>query len=240
MTITFSFPVKDKLLLKQGQDVDFTTPIVKKGEQEQRVVPLSELLKIPPQKIFLFMKKFVGEEIARGDLLAEKKGVLDKKQYFSEYDGVLKEIDHEKGDLIIESQVKKKQTVNSFFKGKIDSVKKNEITLVVKEMKKFSTKEPTADFGGETLYVEESAMGEITPETVRNKVILADSLKPHIQSKLEVMGAVGFISPQNLNDSTPPAFAKIQSQDDWEQVKKTKLPYCLVDKKSATIYFYQS
>ena len=140
MPITFSIPVKERLLIKQGQDVDFTTPLLKKGEQEQKTIPLSELLKISPQKIFLYLKKFVGEEVSRGDLIAEKKGLLDKKQYFSEYDGVLKEIDHEHGNLLITTHVETKRVKNAYFKGRIDEIKKNDVTLAVKEVKKFSLK----------------------------------------------------------------------------------------------------
>ncbi len=240
MPIIFSVPVKDKLLIKSGQEIDFTTPLFKKGEQEEKVVPLSELLKIAPQKIFLHLKKFVGEDLSRGDLVAEKKGFLDKKQYLSEYDGVLKEVDHEKGNLIVTTHTTTKQVKHAYFKGKVEDVKKNEITLSTKEVKKFSAKEVSTDFGGEVLFTDEESLANLSPEAVKNKVIVIESIKPYNQSKLEVMGAVGFVSAQNLQDSTPPPFARVKDEDDWNDIKKVKLPYCLVDKKTGMIYFYQT
>lgn len=240
MTITFSVSVKDKLLIKQGQDVDFATLLSKKGSEEQKIIPLSVLLKIPPEKIFLYLKKFVGEEVTRGELLAEKKSVLGKKQYLSEYEGLIKEIDHEKGNLVLTIQAETKQVLNAYFKGKIEDTKKNEITLIVKDMKRFELKEATTDFGGEVFFIDESSLGTVMPELVKNKVILVESIKPYNQSKLEVMGVIGFVSIQGLSDTTPPPFARIKNLDDWDQIKKLKLPYCLVDKKTAVIYFYQS
>lgn len=240
MPITFSVPVKEKLLIKQGQEVDFSTALFKKDEEEEKIISLSQLLNISPQKIFLYLKKFVGEEISRGDLIAEKKGLLDKNQYFSEYDGVLKEIDHEKGNLIITTHIATKQVKHAYFKGKVEEIKQNEVTLATKETKKFSLKETTMDFGGVVLFADEESLGNLAPEEVKNKIIVIESIKPYNQSKLEVMGAAGFVSMQSLQDTTPPPFARVKDDDDWEEIKKVKLPHCLVDKKTNTIYFYQS
>src|SRR3990167_9049048 len=101
MTISFSLSLKDKPLIKVGQEVDFTTPLIKKGAQEEKTIPISSALRISPSKIFLYLKKFVGDEIKQGELVAEKKTLFDKRQYLSEYDGTIKEIDHENGNLIV-------------------------------------------------------------------------------------------------------------------------------------------
>lgn len=240
MTISFSLSLKDKPLIKSGQDIDFTSPLVKKGSQEEKVIPLSQALKINPSKIFLYLKKFVGDDIKQGELIAEKKSLLDKKQYLSEYDGVIKEIDHEKGDLVVTTNKETSQIVYSYFKGKIHEVKKGEVTLDVKESKKFSAKEVTADFGGPVLFIKEEELVAISPDDVRGKVVFSEGLKSYNQSKLEVMGVVGFVSNHSITDPTPPPFAKIKEAVDWEQLNKVKLPYCLIDKKTSTIYFYQS
>ena len=240
MTISFSLSLKDKPLIKSGQEVDFTTPLVKKGAQEEKIIPLSAALKINPSKIFLHLKKFVGDEIKQGELIAEKKSFLDKKQYLSEYDGTIKEIDHENGNLIVTTTKETSQILYSYFRGKIVELKKGEVSLEVKESKKFAVKEVTADFGGPVLFVKEEQLITITPEEVKGKVVFSEGLKSYNQSKLEVMGVVGFVSNHSLTDPTPPPFAKVKEPADWEQIQKTKLPYCLVDKKTSTIYFYQS
>ncbi len=240
MTISFSLSLKDKPLIKSGQEIDFTTPLVKKGAQEEKIIPLSAALKINPSKIFLYLKKFVGDEIKQGELIAEKKSFLDKKQYLSEYDGTIKEIDHENGSLVITTNKETSQIVYSYFKGKISEFKKGEVALDVKDSKKFPVKEITADFGGPVLFIKEEELVTISPEEVKGKVIFSEGLKSYNQSKLEVMGVVGFVSNHSLNDSTPPPFAKVKEGSDWEQISKSKLPYCLIDKKTSTIYFYQS
>lgn len=240
MTISFSLALKDKPLIKSGQEVDFTTPLVKKGSQEEKIIPLSTALKITPSKIFLHLKKFVGDEIQKGELIAEKKSFLDKKQYLSEYDGTIKEIDHENGSLVVTTTKETSQIIYSYFKGKVSECKKGEVTLEVKDSKKYAVKEVTADFGGPVLFVKEEELVTISPEEVKGKVVFSEGLKSYNQSKLEVMGVVGFVSNHSISDSTPPPFAKVKEGADWEQIHKTKLPYCLVDKKTSTIYFYQS
>ena len=101
MIITITLPEADEVLVKPGQKVDFETPILKRHSKKDIKVPLAQLLKIKSKDIFSHLKKFVGEEVTKNDLIAEVKGMLSTKRYFSEYEGVLKEINHGDGSITI-------------------------------------------------------------------------------------------------------------------------------------------
>ena len=57
-----------------------------------REYKLAEILKVPPKKLSVFLEKSLGQKVKRGDLIAEKKGVLKKAVFLSPIDGILDSI----------------------------------------------------------------------------------------------------------------------------------------------------
>lgn len=240
MTITFSLTLKGKPLIRSPQEVDFTTPLVKKTILSEVKIPLSQELNIPPNKIFLHLTRFVGEEIKKGEVIAEKKSFFEKKQYVSEYDGTIKEIDHEKGLVVVSTSQESQETIFCYFRGKIDEVKNQEVTLEVKEAKSFLLKQATADFGGEVVSLNDTSLTTVDQEKITKKVVLIEAVTSYNQVKLEVMGTKGFVTRDSDKQSSSMPIATVKDSSDWEAMNKLNLPYCVIDKKNNTIYFYAS
>lgn len=215
-------------------------PLQKKQKQSEVKIHLSELFNIPPRKIFLHLVKFVGEDIKKGDIVAEKKSMLGKKQYVSQHDGTIKEIDHENGWLVITERIQTADSMNAYFKGKIEEIKKNEISLQVKNSRAFSLKEASSDFGGEVFFADEIDVSHLNEDEVDNKVVLTSTVDPYIQTKLEAMGTAGLVLLNPSKDKPSIPFAFIKEKGDWDSIKKSDFPCCIVDKKNTKMFFYQS
>ncbi len=76
MNLSFSLPQNSTCLLKVGQKVDFETPFFAGRKSEDVTILIAEKMGIPPAKIFTYLKKFVGDTVKKGDILAAKKGLL--------------------------------------------------------------------------------------------------------------------------------------------------------------------
>ena len=126
MLITVPLTITDHCLLKEGQDIDFETPFLKKKTESEVSISIAKNLNVSPQKIFHYLKKFVGETIEKDETLAVNKGIFSTKKIISKYSGLIKEINHSDGTITILSQEETENTVNSFFNGKVNKIKKNE------------------------------------------------------------------------------------------------------------------
>src|SRR5207253_305148 len=102
-----------------------------------------------PSEIFITLKKVIGEPVKRGELVAEKKAFLKKQQYYSEYDGILKEIDHTSGSLLITVKSQQEETIYSFFKGIINELEDTKVHVELGNGIKIQAIEIDNDFGGE-------------------------------------------------------------------------------------------
>jgi hypothetical protein len=239
MTITFHVSSLDHLLIKAGQEVDFKTPLIKKVYTTDVKVNIAQKLQIPPQNIFIHMAKVVGDEIQKGEVLAKKKTLISEKSYVSEYAGIVKEINHNEGSLLISTKTKKEEITNAYFKGKVEEVKKNEVTLEVKKAKVFPAKSISDDFGGEVLFFEGKSLDTLTEENIRNKVLFADTIKSYNRVKFEVMGILGLVTVQDVSEESGLPRAMLKSGSELAEIKELEYPYCLVSKKNNLIYLYQ-
>src|SRR5438067_2085971 len=115
-TISISIPhTGGALLVKEGQKVDFKTPLLETPVSTTISINIASHLGIAPSQIFLSIKKVVGENIQKGELLAQKKTLLSKKTFTSPYEGVLKEINHEDGTIVIEISEEDNSVVHCYF-----------------------------------------------------------------------------------------------------------------------------
>lgn len=239
MTITFHISSSDHLMIKAGQEVDFQTPLIKKVYTTDVKINISKKLQIPPQNIFMHMAKVVGDEIQKGEVLAKKKTLISEKNYSSEYTGIIKEINHNEGSLLISTKTKKEEITNAYFKGKVEEVKKNEVTLEVKKAKVFQAKNVSEDFGGGVLFAENKNLERLNEEDIKNKVLFADTIKSYNRVKFEVMGILGFVTIQDVSEESGSPRATLKSGPDLQEIKELEYPYCLVSKKNNLIYLYQ-
>ena len=240
--MVISIPFKalgHELIVKTGQDVDFETPLFKKKLEGEVVIPLAAKIKIAPKHIYLHLKKVIGDRIKKGELIAEKKGFMSTTQYFSEYDGVIKEIDHNQGYLLIGVSSQEEEVVSAFFRGKIISVNDDTVEIQLGKGHEFPLKTVSSSFGGEVIHLDTDSIAKINEKTAGLKVAIMIKLLSHEQSKLEALGIDGFITIDALPNNSSIPFAHLKDPADLEKIKAVKLPYCIIDRNQSIIYFYE-
>ena len=237
MIIKIPIPVESKCLLKVGQKVTFDTPFLEKKTATDIHVPLAKTLRIPPSKIFRYLKKFVGDHTEKGEALANKKTLLSSQTIICEYAGIIKEINHVEGVMIISVFEGKKNSITSYFTGEVVEMKKDELSLKVNEGKEYMLKTVSTDFGAETFYLKDDN-AQLTDMKIQNKILICESLSSYSQTKAEALGATGFISVRDPSDTLTVFYAMLKSAEDLKKIFQSHLPYCLADKKSSRIYFY--
>lgn len=237
MIISIAIPEHAKCLLKNGSNVDIGTPFLEFSTQSLVNIPLAKKLKIHPASIFKYIKKFVGEPLKKGEVLALKKGFFSSTKILSEYDGIIKEIDHDDGQLLIEIENNEKKKTLAYFKGEVEEINKYELQLKVKTGKEYLTKKTTGNFGGQTMYLKDSDDKTITAEC-NNSICVVESPTSYTQSKTEALGINGFITLNSLPEETNLPNALFKQISDIKKVMEYKLPYCIVNEKKGTITFY--
>lgn len=239
MIIHFDIPNEADILVKKGDEINFNTILYQINSYEEKKIYLAENLQINPKNIFRFLKKFVGEKVEKDETIAIKKTLFSQKTIKSPVSGIIKEIDHHQGLIIIESLSDNSQKVFSSFKGIVEKVLKNELQIKINKAQEYQIKKTKTDFGGEVFYLKENQFFDIDSDQVENKIIISEKIPSFSQTKLEALGVKGFITLESLPNKTDFNFALIKNINDFEKIKKNQFPYCTILSKNDKIYFYQ-
>ncbi|KKP61466.1 MAG: hypothetical protein UR54_C0001G0006 [Candidatus Roizmanbacteria bacterium GW2011_GWA2_34_18] len=237
MLISIPVSVLDRCPLKEGQLVDFNTPFLEKKVEEEINISVAKNLDVSPQKIFHYLKKFVGESIEKNEIIAINKGMFTTKKIVSKYSGLIKEINHSDGSITILSKAKIENTINSFFKGKVDKINKNEISIEVNEGEQLPAKNVSHNFGGKTFYSDNNS--DFLSENVFNSIIVCENITSYLKAKAEALGCQGFLSLSKLTEESGIPCAQFKNINDYKKIIKLKFPYCTIVNTSSIIYFYQ-
>lgn len=237
MLIIIPLATSDHCLLKEGQDVDFETPFLKKKTESEVSISISKNLNVLPQKIFHYLKKFVGESIEKDEIIAINKGFFSTKKIVSKYTGLIKEINHSDGTITIISQEETENTINSYFKGKVNKIKKNELSIEVSKGEEFPGKNANQNFGGKAFYMNENL--DLNSENVFNSIIICEDITSYYKAKAEALGCRGFLSLSKLSEEPTIPHAQLKNINDYKKIIKTKFTYCTILSNSGSIYFYQ-
>lgn len=237
MIINVQTDEKSNCLIKEGDKVDFETPFFEKISQSTVTIDVSKKLDIDPGKIFRYLKKLVGEEIKKNQIIALKHSFLNSIKLVSQYDGHIKEVDHNTGKIILNIDKNEKSIEKCFFKGKIKSIKEKEIKIEVDKGDEYSLKIASTDFGGEVLYLKNEA--DLYSSNVSKKIIIVNSISDYFQTKAEALGAKGYVTLLKLPDPTELNQALIKNIDDIKKIIKNNYPYCIINKQDNKIIFYQ-
>lgn len=240
MIIEVPFSSQDELLIKEGDLINLDTPLIKKARSKKVIINIAEQLNVNFLKIFNFLKKFVGETVSIGDILAEKKGLFKNKKVISPVNGVITQIDHNTGEMIIETQAENNQLLKAFFTGKIYQIKNNWLHVKVKKGISFNIKNASGNFGGKCFYLESLNFFSLVAEEVAKRIIIAEKIESVLQVKLEALGASGLITLYKLpTQSFTTNYCQLSNITDFNQIINFKYPYCLVISQTGKIYFYE-
>ncbi len=238
MNIVLKLPAGSDILVKEGKEVDFGTPLITENKMQDMTIELSRILSLPNRKIFDALRKFVGEKVAKGDLIAENNKMFLKKQYFSEYDGVIKEVNHDDGTLIISTRSTEKSTGDSNVKGVVEKIDKNQITVKIKEGQSYPFTELTEQFGGVVVYCKPGRAQLLSEHEVQGNVVVTEKLLPYEHIKLETLGAKAFVLREALSDKTFLPVIVINEAEDFAQIMSEKKSFCTADNINGQLYFY--
>jgi len=238
MAITFSISVPGKLQLTVGQTVEFDTPLVRTVTKDIIRLQIALELGIPNDKIFMHISKIVGDTVEANEILASKKSTFSSKQISSPRSGTITQIDHETGSVFIETSSESSGVTKSYFEGVVHKINDSDITLDVKSSNQYKLKDVVGDFGGEVVYREELHLADLTEDDLKNKVIFTESVRPGEMVRLDVLGASGTITKEDINEKEGVNSAEVEDKNSWTEVSSTKHTHCIVDKKNATMYLY--
>lgn len=238
MNLTISIPEDAQCLLKPGQIVDFGTLFLEKKIQSDAIIPISKNLRIAPDKIFKYLKKFVGDSLLKGDVIAEKKGFINSQKIWSEYDGVIKEINHDAGNIVMSTSQTDAKQIGAYFKGEVVEIKKDQVKIKVDQVHEFVIKLASENFGGKALYLLDESNSISEPEAA-NSVLVRESISLYLKTKAEALGIKGFITLKNPPTAASTPYAQIKNSEDFKKILQHNFTYCLLDKQYSKIYFYK-
>ncbi len=239
MVLDYELPTDYKLLVKKGDLIDFQTSLFELKTYSVNEVNISTKLDVSPEKIFRYLKKLVGEEVKKGEILASKKNLLSTRSVISEFTGTITEIDHNLGKIILKTEGGSRQRLYSYFKGTVEDFDNKTLKIQVKDLKEFPLKSATTDFGGESFYLKTKDANYLTNDFIDGKIIIADQISSYTQAKVEALSVSGLVMLHALSDQSDIPFAQLKNIQDLEKIRKTDLPYCFVNAKNSTIYFYR-
>ena len=237
MILTIPLPEQGKPLIKVGQRVDFNTPLYEEKIHKEVKVYISQKIGVSPKKIFQHLKKLVGDTIQTGDLLAENKSFMAGRQYTSEHTGILKEINHMDGTILIEVIGDDHAVKRAFFTGEIVRIEDGSLQIKVAVANEYEIKNAKDTFGGKTLFIKKEN-NIYDEDRVSGNVVVADTISEYNQTKIEALGASGFATLHVLSESTSTPAVLFKQIKDFEDAVKHHLPYCFIDGKTSKIIFY--
>lgn len=214
MKTSLRFPVQQgtRILVELGEKVKKNQEIATFTSQKREELEVARVLKVVPNKIIDFLKKVRGK-VNQGEVIAEKKGLLSKKEIKSPFDGEIEEIDLKKGTLTL-LVGSGKQDILSPVDGKIVKIE-GEIEIA---------------FSGEVFLAREGkGKGEgpirsfLSAELIRlydldsrisGALVLIRKLPATIITKVKVLEAAGIVTSQE------------------DQIANSSLPYLLFSEKN--------
>jgi hypothetical protein len=237
MIISVALPESGKILLKVGQHVSMGDPFYSINPHTDVRLSLAAQLAFDPKHIFKHLKKNIGDKIYKDDVLAEKKTLFSSKQYRSEYEGFIKEVNHIEGIVVLEVAMDDKEEKRAYFAGEVVELNKKELKIKINRGKAFDLKDATSDFGGSVL-IKTGNPNNLTEEEIKGSVYCCRRLMGYEQIKIEALGATGIVSLHSLTEITGIPFAQLREIKQWEEIETSSYLCCTVNKKNSTIYFY--
>ena len=238
MKVPVKIPSNAEILIQTGQKVDFSTPFMQKKGKKKMEIPLARTLHFHPEKIFLNLKKVIGDRVQKGEMLAEHKAFLSTKQYFSKVDGIISEVNHITGNLILDIESSDLHITNCFFTGEVMAIHEDHIEIGVNKMQKFETTEALDHYGGAQVFYLENA-ASCAEEDVEAKYVCTTLIDPLAHIKIEAFGAQAYITDTKKNVNGTIKQIVLQNPEDFQEIKNHKYPYCLVGFDNTSIFLYE-
>ena len=169
-------------------------------------IPIAEILRFKPSKIFKHLKKNIGDKIYKGDILATKDGIFSTKKYIADSDGMLTGINHHIGEITLEKSTYDSNisSICALVDGSVASIDQKSLEIKVGKTIVINIKQPlNVRFGGKVVITDNSQAILLSLPQVEDNIIVAQELSEYILSKLEALGARFIITSRSLSKVSP-------------------------------------
>jgi len=265
MIITLALPKNAHFKIRKGVTINFGDPLYEVETRQETRINIAEKLRVKPEDIFRHVVKVIGEKVKKGELIAKKKNILKTDKIYSDADGLIKEINHQTGEIVLVADLAvcgDKKIITANFKGIIEDIKKkltlnqsaesaddlglprtdlrsgSWVKIKIENGIEFELKDINSDGGGEVFYFkEESFFFRITEDQIKNKIIVLPNLKSHMEAKCEALGCSGFVLLTGKLPTNLPS-AKIKNINDYQRIIQLNCRYVIYSKKDKTGIVY--
>jgi hypothetical protein len=195
----------------------------KKQNNLTRVLPIAKYLEISPEKTLKALNKKIGDRVEEGDLLAEKKGVMNGKKLFSPFSGTVYKLEEESGDLYIvtdQGDSGEAEDIISPIEGKISFCDNTKIVIDTDKKGIIGLKASGEKAEGELFVIHEKDIDySDLPKEIKEKVILGEGFESSAIYKAIAMGVIGIIC-QEIQEDQLEEYRKKQYKNPIIQVSK--------------------
>jgi hypothetical protein len=200
----FSLPISlpDGYILKTSENttVKIGDILAERTLGKDIIVPLAEKFNIDPKKVITILKKGPGDKVEEGDVLAEKKGIINIKRATSHFEGTVLKLEEDTGNLHIRTHgIGEVETIKSPVDGKVTICDNSKVVLETEKKALSAIKSFGKEIKAELAYLsKEKIEFEDIDKKIDKKIILAKTFDRAALSKafgLGALGAIGFNIP---------------------------------------------
>lgn len=198
MTNIINLPISPlaSVLVKVGDRFSPKTTIVKYDKNHGvETIHLAKFLNVAEGKIAKYIKKTGGEEVAAGEVLAEKKGIFSKSLVRSPLTGKVVAIDYTKGIIsLLKYDKEKKEDLVSVVSGKVVAVSKSGVEIEIDSPLFKAEKGEGKEVVGDLSYLAKDMVSILdVHDEVKDRVILCQSAHAATLVKFQVLGVKGVV-----------------------------------------------
>src|SRR3990167_1376266 len=236
--IIINIPQGAKINVSIGTPIGLTTKLYTVSDTEDVLIPITKPLKTKPEEIFQLLNHVIGYSIKLDELLAVKRGVLGTKKVYSPVEGKLKIIDHETGEVVIEVQKTATKDFLSPADGVVTQIDQNRgsLSISISPGDEIEVDFITNLTGGEMSFIELGYMAaDLT--NIKDKVIINEKIMPATASKFEALDAIAFVYLSG-NHSADLPHAKVKDSKEFEKLKNSNKKKAVMLPKIKRIIVY--
>lgn len=204
--ISIHIPADSEILVKEGESVSPETAVALIDSAISTLdIEMARILKIKPQNISQYLKRKIGDKIAKGDVIAEKKAFFSSMIIKSPTDGNISSIDLKAGSLTMISGSEKKEKIYAALSGKVKKIK-DKVIDIESEAKEFEAEAGSGErTHGRLHHLKGENIGVLDVKgDIDQTIILVHNITGAGISKANAMGVRGFILEKEAEESQLP------------------------------------
>lgn len=199
--LPFILPEGFSPLVKEDDKVKEGDILAQNSVPSEVSIDIASDLSIPVRKVRTALKKNPGEQIAEGDVIAEKKGVMGGKIIKSTIKGTISRLDDETGSLVVKTgeNTRGDDKIVCPVDGVVTLATSTKILVKTDKEAIVADKFSGQSYSGEALKLKSTDVRDIGSD-VEDRVVIVDKLTREDLAKLLALG-VGAVVTSEIDDS---------------------------------------